>query len=111
MKNVFGEAPKTAREARALPRKGELPLRELEAFPRPRLAGFLALLHPRVAAKKTFRFQSSAQISIHQQKRTSDRKTSRARLTRGAAAGRVNGKIVGVRELHHLQRLEHRVLK
>src|SRR4051812_49025854 len=49
--------------------RDELPLRELEAFARSGLSGLLALLHPRIAAKKTFRFERSAEISVHEQKR------------------------------------------
>src|SRR5207248_1755186 len=75
------------------------------------LPRFLPLLHPRVAAKKTLRLERSAQIPIDEQERASDRETGRAGLAGRSAAGRVNGEIVRVCQLHHLQRLEDGVLK
>src|SRR5204863_7467999 len=90
---------------------GELPLRELEAFPRAWLTRFLALFHPRIAAEKAFGLERSAKIRIDQQQGPRNREPRRAGLASGAAAGRVDGEIIGVRQLHHLQRLEHSVLE
>ena len=74
-----------------------LSLRELEAFARAGLTRLLAFLHPRIAAEKTFGFQSSPKIRINEEKRARDRETGRARLAGCAATSRVDGEIVRVR--------------
>ena len=66
---------------------------------------------PRIAPKKAFRLERSAKIRIDQQQGSRNCEPRRAGLAGGAAAGRVDGKIVGVRQLHDLQRLKHRVLE
>ena len=91
--------------------ESELPLRELEAFPGTGLAGFLALLHPRIAAEKSFRLERSTKIRVDQEQRPRDRQPGCSRLTSSPTTGRINGNVVRVRELHDLQRLEDRVLE
>jgi hypothetical protein len=83
----------------------------LEAFPRTGLTGFLALLHPRIAPEQSLGLERSAKIRVHQQERPRNGEPRSASLAGSATAGGVDGEIVGVRQLHYLQWLKHRVLQ
>src|SRR4051812_13991632 len=89
----------------------KLPLRELEAFPSAGLPRFFALFHPRIAAKQAFSLQRSTKIRVDQKERARNCQTGSARLAGSPATSRVDRNIVGVRQFHHLQRLEDGVLE
>ena len=82
-----------------------LALRELEAFARSRLAGFLALFHARVAPEQTLDFECRPQIVIDLQQSPRNRQTHRTSLPAAPAACSINGDVVRVRQLYRLQRL------
>jgi len=89
----------------------ELALRKLEAFARAGLAGFFTFLHPRIASKQAFAFQSASQIAIGLKECPRDGKTRRAGLAGNAAAAGINEKIVSVNHLRRLQWLKNYVLQ
>ena len=99
------------RPRRPSPQQFELALRKLEAFARAGLAGFFALLHPRIASKQAFAFQSASQIAIGLKECPRDGKTRRAGLAGNAAAAGINEKIVSVNHFRRLQWLKHYVLQ
>src|SRR4029077_1702449 len=91
--------------------RATLTFRELETFARAGLSGFFALLHARVPAKQSFRFQRASQIAIDLKKSTRDGKLGSASLPHDATAGRVNRQIISIHRLGSLKRLEHDVLE
>jgi hypothetical protein len=80
-----------------------LTFRELEAFTRPGLPGFLAFFHARIAAQQSIGLERGAQINIDLQEGARNRQARRTGLAAGAATGSVDRDIVGVRQLHCLQ--------
>src|ERR1700730_8662782 len=89
----------------------KLALRELEAFAGAGLTGFFSLLHPRVASKQTFAFQSTAKLGVGLNECARDGETRCSGLAGNAAATGINEKIVGVDHLRRLQWLKHDVLQ
>src|SRR5260370_39899752 len=82
-----------------------LKLRELEAVTRPRLPGFLAFFHARVASQQVIGFECGAQIYIDLHDRARNRETRPTGVATGRVTAGITLVIAGVLLLQLLPRL------